>query len=352
MIILKRKKYLSLAKMMSALISCITLTYLTYIRLLANVVIIQCFNLQRKQKANPSMYDDDRRSIEGIRSSGRLSSIGKSRACSCCSSGSTIECKRLTTRPRVSARQSETNQKKKAAMTGESSPVKKKAFCTWNCPRQFDIPVGDGFQACVPEWTGEGMESDPKWIGTQVWPPTDGNRFLPETNSVPRRKLDPCGCPVPGSVNCVRFHTAENRMKVKLEVGKAFFYWGFHEMGEEVSLHWTKKEEKRFKSIMISDPPSKNESFWIQFPDCFRKKTRKDLVSYFWNVFMIRRRSYQNRVTPRNVDSDDESEFGSVSGRYGEEAITVPLCSKLMICVESKQCTDYEDSDSSFELLL
>lgn len=51
-----------------------------------------------------------------------------------------------------------------------------------------------------------------------------------------------------------------------------------------------------------------------------------------------------NRVTPKDVDSDDddtEPKFGSIGGSFGHEAAAVPG-SDILICSQNNQCTDLE----------
>jgi hypothetical protein len=44
-------------------------------------------------------------------------------------------------------------------------------------------------------------------------------------------------------------------LKLKLELGSAFYQLGFDKMGEELSLQWTDDEEKVFKDAMRSNIP-------------------------------------------------------------------------------------------------
>ncbi|KAF5179818.1 At-rich interactive domain-containing protein [Thalictrum thalictroides] len=205
------------------------------------------------------------------------------------------------------------------------------------------VPVGPLSQADIPEWTGVATESDPKWLGTRVWPLMTGEQSsLTETISIGKGRQDSCFCRLPGSVDCVRFHIAENRMKLNSELGVVFYTWRFHLMGEEVSLSWTEDEENKFKSIVRLNPFSQEKSFWNQLCRCFRTKSWKSLVNYYFNVFVLRRRTYQNRVTPSNIDSDDdELEFGSLSNGYGHESVKL-AASTSITCVQNTQCTNLE----------
>ncbi|KAK6947802.1 ARID DNA-binding domain [Dillenia turbinata] len=194
-----------------------------------------------------------------------------------------------------------------------------------NTPKK-QVPVGPMFQAIVPDWTGVLVESYSKWVGTRVWPPENGEHNTSVGKScIGKGREESCQCRFPGSVECIRFHIAEKRMILKHDLGMVFYQWRFDCMGEEVSLSWTSEEEKRFKNIIRLNPSSLNKCFQNTSFKIFRKKTRKDLVSYYFNVFVVQRRRYQNRVTPKEIDSDDdESEFGSLSEGFGKEAVKVP----------------------------
>ncbi|KAK7349506.1 hypothetical protein VNO77_06928 [Canavalia gladiata] len=188
------------------------------------------------------------------------------------------------------------------------------------CPT-VHIPLGSNHQAQIPEWTGETTESDSKWLGTKVWPSEKINsRLIIEREPIGKGRQDSCGCSVQGSVECVRFHITEKRAKVKLELGTAFYNWSFDKVGEDVRQLWTEEEEKKFKDVVRSNPPSSEAYFWDHIFRTFPKKSRADLVSYYFNVFLLQRRGYQNRHTPDNIDSDDdESEFGPLRNVFGHQ---------------------------------
>ncbi|KAL2342737.1 hypothetical protein Fmac_004022 [Flemingia macrophylla] len=202
------------------------------------------------------------------------------------------------------------------------------------------VSVGPRFQVEVPEWTGVVSESESKWLGTLTWPlKHDSGRTTKTDLGKGRHK---CSCEFHGSVPCVRFHIAENRMNLKLDLGSVFYQWGFDGMGEEVSFQWTTEEKKKFKDIMSSNVPPQNKCFWSNPSKYLPNKTRKNLVSYYFNVFLIHLRSYQNRVTPKNVDSDDdEGQFGSVGDSFGMEAVKGPG-DTILECSLSEQCTDVD----------
>ncbi|KAK6285687.1 hypothetical protein POUND7_011866 [Theobroma cacao] len=188
----------------------------------------------------------------------------------------------------------------------------------------MQVPIGPYFQVEVPDWTGLASESDPKWLGTRVWPlEKKEKRFLIERDHIGKGRQDSCGCHIQGSIQCVKFHVAEKRLKVKLELGSAFNQWKFDKMGEEVAFSWKEEEQRKFSSIVKSNPPLLDKCFWDEIYKYFRsKKSREELVCYYYNVFLLQRRAYQNRITPNNINSDDEeSEAESGANGFGHEAV-------------------------------
>ncbi|RDX98583.1 AT-rich interactive domain-containing protein 1, partial [Mucuna pruriens] len=185
------------------------------------------------------------------------------------------------------------------------------------------IPVGPNHQAEVPEWTGLTYESDSKWLGTQIWPPETVNfkRLRFGRDPIGKGREDSCGCQVQGSIECIRIHVAKKRLKVKLELGEAFYQWNLHRVGEEVRGSWTEQEEKKFIDVVNTNPASLDKCFWDHLFITFPMKSREDLVSYYFNVFLLQRRAYQNRHTPDNIDSDDdESEFTPLRKIFGHQS--------------------------------
>ncbi|EOA20252.1 hypothetical protein CARUB_v10000553mg [Capsella rubella] len=210
-----------------------------------------------------------------------------------------------------------------------------------------DIPkrkvcIGPRYQAQLDEWTEGGVDSDSKWLGTRVWSPPENNEALDQLQRgddlAGKGRPGSCSCDarLPYSVECVRLHIAENRKELKGELGDVFFLWKLDKLGEEVCLGWTEREEKRFKDMIIADP-----FFWKNTVKYLPGRKRKQLVHYYFNVFLINRRRYQNRVTPTDVDSDDDTKtFGSVGGRFGRGAVS-SCDTDMMICCLNRQCEDY-----------
>ncbi|XP_055821574.1 AT-rich interactive domain-containing protein 2-like isoform X2 [Solanum dulcamara] len=302
-------------------------------------------NPQKKQRMQPSMYEEEKlnnQPAEKLRCSKRIPASQKHILCRGCSS-----CP--TSRNKV-----ETHQKKEDGiapdptriapdLTSVEVSVPEKTKASNDQPIYSEAFVGPLYQAEVPEWTGVISESDSKWLGTRMWPPeVEKTNSLVVLDPIGKGRQSSCGCPFPQSTECNRFHIAEKRFKLKLELGTLFFRWRFDRMGEEVSLSWTAKEEERFKASVRSSASSKNK-LWKNYKRLFPSKTRNMLVSYYFNVFLIKRRSYQNRVTPKDLDSDDdEKEFGCVGGGFGDIAVRVPPFRPSLTCSQNKVCTDLQ----------
>ncbi|XP_065858319.1 AT-rich interactive domain-containing protein 2-like [Euphorbia lathyris] len=305
------------------------------------------FHLQNNQKLHPSMYEDITprvdQSMERLRCSVRLPALAKARSCSCSSSRSASQSQLINSPKKLgnSPKKNHENSHKELPLVGNNISVEKTAQ-TGNEIGRRHVLVGRRFQAEVPNGIDMAYESDSKWLGTRTWPLEHKDNDAPvRANYIRKGRPNTCDCELRGSVECVRFHIAENRIKLKLELGPAFFWWRFDRMGEEISLRWTTKQQKKFKNIVRLNPQLEDMSFWDDTRRYFPRKTREELVSYYFNVFVVQRRSYQNRVTPKDVDSDDdESELGSLSDAFGHKAVKF-LGSDILICSENKQCTDY-----------
>ncbi|KAI3727641.1 hypothetical protein L6452_16259 [Arctium lappa] len=283
---------------------------------------------KKRHMMHPSMYEDDKVPIhlssKRIRCSQRVSSV-KSCSCPGCISCSSSRNKRH--KPDI----------KKSLQAPESIEIEDGV-----CEDLETVSVTVGAE--VPKWTGVISESDPKWLGTRMWPPPDDNRQKHEKGlvAIGKGRQSSCRCKFPGSADCVRFHIAENRTRVKRTLGPLFYKWKFNRMGEEASVSWSLEEESEFRSLVIKArqelthrSKSRHEimsNFWRRASESIPSKTKDVLVSYYFNVFVLRRRSYQNRIMPENIDSDDdEQEVGSVGDRSGYEKIHASVkCSENM----------------------
>lgn len=191
------------------------------------------------------------------------------------------------------------------------------------------IPIGSDFQVQVPsreislklkktEIMKDGLPADASqlcesenmlWIENLVWPLAEFERPL-NKDCVGRGRPCKCACAHPTSIECVRSHVLAEREILQMELGEAFENLGFDDMGEMVSEHWTQDEEAMYGFIVINNPLSTGNNFWDEIASAFPSKTMKELVSYYFNVFVLRRRAMENRTGPESVDSDnDESQW-------------------------------------------
>ncbi|KAF3629656.1 hypothetical protein T459_21822 [Capsicum annuum] len=259
---------------------------------------------QLKQKMHPSMYDDNSGS-ERPRCSQRVLSAKDSLK----NSGSHID----------------------GTLIDGLSDSSAESGVWWNRRRKKITSIGTEFQADIPEWKNDMRESDSKWLGTRIWPldKNEKSRILIERDPVGKGRQDTCGCEYPGSYDCINFHLAEKRRKLRLELGSAFYHWKLNHMGEKVAFSWTTIDEQKFHDIVKSSHSSEDESFsyWPELFKCFPHKSRGSLVCYYFNVFLLRRIDQQNRMNASDVDSDDdESGCGPRSICFGRDPKFSTLC--------------------------
>ncbi|KAG6475425.1 hypothetical protein ZIOFF_064645 [Zingiber officinale] len=203
-------------------------------------------------------------------------------------------------------------------------------FCEFNWKR---VPVGANHHADIPEWRPREFDNQlrnsetscnyrgtdcHKWLGTHLMPMPDCALLASEVVALPH-VLD-CSCSDDGSIRCVRQHVTRAREMVKQDLGQErFSELGFNNMGEVVAQKWTEEEEQLFHEIVSSYPVSLGQNFWNKLPQYFPSKSSKDLVSYYFNVFMLRKRAVQNRLDPLHIDSDDDELQESESGEYATD---------------------------------
>lgn len=179
------------------------------------------------------------------------------------------------------------------------------------------IPLGPGFQASVPDWTGasdpgnlygnDGDSDSSRWLGTRIWPVGgESGETSPET--IGKGRPDSCSCAFPGSVACVKLHVHEKSLILRSDLGPAFLDWKFDEMGEAVSKSWSLTEQETFQSRMKSNLLSNEAKFWRNAFRCFPNKCRKSIFSYYFNVFLPRHMSLQTRSSHKQVDTDEDED--------------------------------------------
>ncbi|XP_077215103.1 uncharacterized protein LOC143849791 isoform X2 [Tasmannia lanceolata] len=184
-------------------------------------------------------------------------------------------------------------------------------------PRKL-VSIGPDHQADVPicalHNTMNYGNNGEKFMGTCIIPMPDADSSAPDGPKVGHGRTD-CRCLDEGSIRCVRLHVMEAREKLRGMLGQErFVELGFCNMGEDVSEKWSEEDEQVFQEVVFSNPASLGKNFWDHLSMAFPSKTKNDLVSYYFNVFMLRRRAEQNRLDPMNIDSDNDEWQGSDDG--------------------------------------
>lgn len=244
------------------------------------------------------------------------------------------------------------------------------------------IPVGPDFQADVPEWdahasknisddSGGSIPLTPfpqpseldlsgrnddgnKLAGICVIPMPEFGSSMPNSDKVGDGRTN-CCCEDSGSTRCVRQHIKEAREKVWRILGpERFFYLGFSDMGEVVADKWSLEEERVFHEVVFSNPASLGKNFWDHLSVAFPSRTKSDIVSYYFNVFMLIKRAEQNRFDPANIDSDDDEwqdcddygDDGVETVEEDEDSVESPVCHDDPGHNEILEDDPHEDDDS------
>ncbi|KAK2636093.1 hypothetical protein Ddye_030885 [Dipteronia dyeriana] len=207
-----------------------------------------------------------------------------------------------------------------------------------NCSPRKQVPLGPNHQASIPSWGGcmnnnivdckatmsannppnylrsyysADIETEEKLMGTCIIPMPGPNLYGLNSDNAGVGTMN-CDCLDEGSVRCVRQHVMEAREKLLKSLGhEKFVKLGFCDMGEEVSGKWSEAGEQVFLEVIYSNPVSSGRNFWKQLSAVFPSRTKKEIVNYYFNVFMLRRRAAQNRSHMLDIDSDDDEWHGS-----------------------------------------
>ncbi|KAL7110135.1 hypothetical protein ACP275_05G005500 [Erythranthe tilingii] len=181
-----------------------------------------------------------------------------------------------------------------------------------NSSPKKEVPLGPDYQAEVPLWEGANHftdEREQQLMGTCVIPMPDLNDSTSDGVRVGHGRTVVCSCLDVGSMRCVQQHVKEAREKLLETIGENNFTdLGFCHMGDEVACKWTPGDEHVFHEIVLSNPVSHGRKFWKLLRSAFPSRTKKELVSYYFNVFVLRRRAVQNRSYLLEIDSDDDEE--------------------------------------------
>ncbi|XP_061991082.1 uncharacterized protein LOC133709376 [Rosa rugosa] len=204
-------------------------------------------------------------------------------------------------------------------------------------PRK-QVPVGPNHQASIPSWSGHSKkldeedggnlsrfslhlitdyDSEERLLGTAVIPMPDVNLSPPECDKVGQGRTN-CKCLDAGTFRCVQQHVMEAREDLKRNLGnEKFVKLGLCDMGEVVARRWSDEEEQAFHDVVYSNPASLGRRFWKHLSAVFPSRSKRELVSYYFNVFMLRRRAAQNRSNTLEIDSDDDEWHGSYGSANG-----------------------------------
>ncbi|KAL6994156.1 hypothetical protein U1Q18_012263 [Sarracenia purpurea var. burkii] len=191
------------------------------------------------------------------------------------------------------------------------------------------VSIGPDHQADLPEWDPkcfsissgflEGDDNRAELVGTCVLPMANMESSSYGC-SLDGGKKNYCNCLDMGSIRCVKQHVMEAREELRENLGeKVFEDLGFCDMGEEVAKKWSEEEERTFHEVVLSNAASQGKNFWYNLSAVFPSRTKKDLVSYYFNVFMLRKRAEQNRLDPMNIDSDNDEWQVSDNGLIEED---------------------------------
>ncbi|PQQ07558.1 uncharacterized protein Pyn_37563 [Prunus yedoensis var. nudiflora] len=186
-------------------------------------------------------------------------------------------------------------------------------------PPRKSVSIGPEHQADVPLWGAPGtnnnsnhldtseavsnsdLEDEKQLMGTCVIPMPDSD-LSADTGCIVGIGRTDCSCEDEDSVRCVRQHISEAREKLIKTIGpKRFEELGFSDMGEQVAQRWSEEEEQLFHQVVFSNPASLGKNFWDNLSTVFPSRTKEEIVSYYFNVFMLVKRAGQNRYDPINV---------------------------------------------------
>lgn len=196
--------------------------------------------------------------------------------------------------------------------------------------QRFVVPVGPRFQADVPDWTVpadkdntnyEASNSEnSKWLGTRVWPIEIRNMKV-SSRAIGKGRPHSCSCRSPGTTVCVKRHVSEERLILQRDLGPAFFSWKFDEMGEQASKAWSSKEEATFESLVKRKPQLNGKNFLKHALKSLPQKTRKTIINYYFNVFIPRQLSLQNRSSNNlvNISNDIADDINDIYLHKGSE---------------------------------
>ncbi|XP_047178382.1 uncharacterized protein LOC124845346 [Vigna umbellata] len=227
------------------------------------------------------------------------------------------------------------------------------------------VSVGANHQADVPAWdflgasnrsnasasvsdtdftVGDREETEERLLGTCVIP-LPQMELSSNDDEVGKGRTE-CDCEDQGSMRCVRQHIAEERDKLVKTFGpEKFTELGFTNMGEQVAEKWSAEDEQLFHEVVFNNPASLDKNFWNYLSIAFPSRTKKEIVSYYFNVFMLRRRAEQNRNDLLNIDSDNDEWQGSDSNDIATREEDEDSVAESPVCQDESCMADCQDND-------
>ncbi|XP_059655723.1 uncharacterized protein LOC132302793 [Cornus florida] len=234
-----------------------------------------------------------------------------------------------------------------------------------DCSPTKQVPLGPNHQAEVPVWdlqvtekhslVSDHITDDDRGkdiMGTCVIPFPDFKLHAHGGLKAGDGRID-CCCLDAGSVRCIRQHVMEARERMRETLGhEKFVELGLYDTGEEVAQKWTDEEEELFHEVIYSNPFSLGRNFWKLLSAMFPSRTKRELVSYYFNVFMLRKRAAQNRSRAMDIDSDDDEWQGTdghlfgVPEAYEDTAIKSFVYQDFRVDEEDDYLDDDDDHDN------
>jgi hypothetical protein len=152
-----------------------------------------------------------------------------------------------------------------------------------------------------------------EWMGKPSLPYEDSNalRFLGEPILTPESNLGPYNGSIakgrqddqsPGSIYHVRARVAEKWSELKRQLGLAFSQMEFDRIREHIALTWTMDEETIFSTTIQQNQAL--SKFWNKLCADLQYKTREDIVSYYYNVYLVWQKAQLNWFAPNSAGSD------------------------------------------------
>ncbi|XP_022776770.1 uncharacterized protein LOC111318274 [Durio zibethinus] len=232
-------------------------------------------------------------------------------------------------------------------------------------PRK-QVPLGPNHQAYVPSWdrhikkdkfaqndTLDTTDNDNEEIvmGTCVIPMPDSDLSTNNSGKVGAGRTD-CSCLDRGSLRCVQQHVMEAREKLRKSLGhEKFVKLGFYDMGEDVAYKWSEEDEEIFREVVYANPLSLGKKFWKHLTVVFPSRSKRELVSYYFNVFILQRRAVQNRSSILDIDSDDDEWYGNQQAyevqalEEDEDSAIESLADQEDLANHGRSCLDGDDDD-------